>query len=790
MFYGTLSQTVDPLCERSACNCTKSNPYRWITATCVFDNKQVIELVPASLPNDLQVLEVANSRELRVAAGSFFKLRSLQLVRFRNIGRVIIKKEAFLRLLSPQLKLEVTDVGDIVVETQAFKAVSGPVSISLSHIPYVTIQKSAFAWYIDIVISHVPRLELHEYAFSMESPPQLGPHGPVNKIVMDTVIVSELPANVFATSAAELSIVNSEIRTVRANAFSAIQFNSVILRNTSLHHIENSALRLSTLINTLRMDTVRLHSLAMNAIQSGVSHLVIYNSKVYDVYEGAFNITVATVELGTNLFERLRPRSFVLKSWNRMIIENNTFKVLDDSAFCSPYHVSDESYFFRFTGNVILDIGKEALGFTPSTELDTKIENNVFANTCYCDITSWLRDKITGSDNIIERYFNTSMCHVNSVLAHCFGLSEGYVNIRNFTEFICGTDDKLLCEAIAQNDASVPAHIPGMTSDIFYDNGLDREKKVLGSIFIFVICSITIMMALSGLMWFRRNGYCTKARLLLLPSTESFLNIINRIFSRSHAAAGSAHSITRVSVHEYAELQAQKPSDTEDGIPSEDKATQTLPEELTQELLQTLREKLDDPENYSEARDMIEHLYDLIKVEESCNQNYTDSTLIELDDVEDEREGGNVYDVIKVPVKPKIFCVPKEKKSFVSVGTRAPSPDKLLPVALGCVDSRKRRPAIVCDYTEPKDRQLHLYSELGGGTPPPTPARPLSFLRSISETILPSPSILCDYTEPTDTAVHVYSELPNGMADRPLPNKPDQKKDDPGEGPSNLKSSS
>lgn len=756
----------------------------------MFDNKQVIELVQASVPADLQVLEIKNSRELRLTAGTFSKLRGLQLIRFQNIGRIVIKKEAFLRLLSPQLKLEVTDVGNIVVESQAFKSLSGPVSVSLSHIPYVTIQKLAFAWFIDIVISYIPRLELHEYAFSMESSAQLGPHGPVSKILMDTVIISELPANVFATSAAELSIVNSEVRTVRANAFSAIQFNSVIFQNTSLHHIETSALRLSTLIDTLRMDNVQIHSLAMNAIQSGVSHLVIYNSKIYDVYEGAFNITVATVDLSGNMFERLRPRSFVLKSWNRMIIENNTFKVLDDGAFCSPYHISDENYSFRFTGNLILDIGKEALGFAPSTELDTKIESNVFTNTCFCDISLWLRARITGSDNIIERYFNTSMCQVNSVLAHCFGLSEGFVNIRNFTELICGAEEKILCEAIAQNDASAPAHIPGITSDIFYDNGLEREKKVLGSIFIFVICSITIMMALSGLMWFRRNGYCTKARLLLLPSTESFLNIINRIFSRSHTAAGSAHSITRVSVHEYAELQAQKLSETEDGIISEDKATQTLPEELTQELLQTLREKLDDPENYSEARDMIEHLYDLIKVEESCNQNYTDSTLIQLDDVEDEREGGNVYDVIKVPVKPKIFCVPKEKKSFVSVGTRVPSPDKLLPIPLGFIDSRKQQPAVVCDYTEPKDRKLHLYSELGGGTPPPTPARPLSFLRSISETILPSPSILCDYIEPTDTTVHVYSELPNGMANRPLPNKPDQNKDDPGEGPSNSKSSS
>lgn len=128
-----------------------------------------------------------------MAAGTFSKLRGLQLVRLHNIGRVIIKKEAFLRLSSPQLKLEVTDVGDILVESQAFKSLTGPVSVSLSHIPYVTIQKSAFAWFIDIVINHIPRLELHEYAFSMESSAQLGPHGPVSKVRFSFVKLEHSP---------------------------------------------------------------------------------------------------------------------------------------------------------------------------------------------------------------------------------------------------------------------------------------------------------------------------------------------------------------------------------------------------------------------------------------------------------------------------------------------------------------------------------------------------------------------------------------------------------------------
>lgn len=469
-----------------------------------------------------------------------------------------------------------------------------------------------------------------------------------------------------------------------------------------------------------------------------------------------------------------------------MIVENNTFKHMRSNAIQCAWNTASDIESkrspptFTFVKNFLVDVETDVLAFSSVNELDVTIDNNFFMQTCLCEIHSKLNEIMNVTDQMLETFYDTSMCHLDSFFARCFSLPVGYINMHNFSDLVCGAN-KIKCEEVIQSDAAIPPHIPGLTSDILHERrGLDRERRVIFSIFVFVICGMTVMMLFSGFMWLRRNGYCTKARLLLLPSTNSLLNIVTRLITRSRGTTGSAHSISRTSIHEYAELHGQKGIEiSEDEVELEDKATQTLPEELTQELLQSLRDKLDDPENYSEARDMIEHLYDLIKVEESCNQNYQTSVNL---DIEDERVGGNVYDVIQPTAKVKTNKVPRGKKSLVSVGTRAPSPDKLLPITLSNGEPKKR-PAIICEYIEPKDKQPHLYAELPE-VPPLEPTRPLSFIRMFGENVFFPSSVLCDYNEPTDATVHVYSELPNGMANRPLPSKPDQGQDDPGEGPS------
>lgn len=51
-------------------------------------------------------------------------------------------------------------------------------------------------------------------------------------------------------------------------------------------------------------------------------------------------------------------------------------------------------------------------------------------------------------------------------------------------------------------------------------------------------------------------------------------------------------------------------------IQNENKLNENLPNELTHDLLQTLREKLNDPQSYHDAREMIERLYDHFLIEE------------------------------------------------------------------------------------------------------------------------------------------------------------------------------
>lgn len=447
------------------------------------------------------------------------------------------------------------------------------------------------------------------------------------------------------------------------------------------------------------------------------------------------------------MFNKISSRGCTFREITSLTIERNRFNILHDAAFVLPEGESGQLINLTFKDNSLGDLGKRVLDFSRGKQTDPHVKNNGFDFQCQCEenTKSWLKEKLNGSDKVIELFYSTSLCQTNFDLARCFDIPNGSFMMHNFTETACDADGQYNCPEVVQSDSDIPPY-SGMTPGNPFDISLERERKVLWTIFIFVVSGIVVMLFFSGFMYLRRNGYCTKARLLLLPSAESLLNIISRIFIRSSSSSAPP---TRASPHEYAELQqAQKQlaESTEDDISIEDKATQTLPEELTQELLQSLRDKLDDPENYSEARDMIEHLYDLIKVEESCNQN-SDFISIQLEELEDVREGENIYDIIQPKVKTKTRS--KEKKSLISVGTRAPSPDKLLPLSL-----TKRKAAVVCDYQEPKDRQMHVYQELPANQP--------------------SASVLCEYMEPSDTKPHVYQELPSvqSLANRPLPSKP------------------
>ena len=560
--------------------------------------------------------------------------------------------------------------------------------------------------------------------------------------------------------------------------------------------------------------------------------------RLTDVLGSAMEVTAATVSFINNTFENIFARGFVLKSWNKLVIENNTFRSLEKDAVQTPIESIPgvPAYEFSFVGNEIEKVNPGSLKFAVTalesgSGIKASVADNRFTQVCHCKLMSWLQQMVTAGKDTLDEIFNTSLCTVDVLLARCFNVPQGFVNMRNYTDLMCNAGDTIQCEE-SKGESAVGVVRNGSIDD----EEDDRDKKVLGLIFVVVVSAMLVILMTTGFMWLRRKGYCVQARLMILPTTTSCLTMFSTLFQgMGTGGLVTARSISRLSMHEYTELQQQQQQkqQADDGsegdvehVPCEDKWTQTLPEELTQELLQSLREKLDDPENYSEARDMIEHLYDLIKVEESCNNNNMPSTSRNIEAYDDEDED-NLYDVIQVPSSPsRVRQSSRSKKNTTtcSVGTRAPSPDKLLPYSQVL---KNRQPAVVCEYVEPRDREQHLYTELPGGGPPPvplppstlpncsdsnkSPTRPLSFLRALGESLMPrmsatvgskpqqATSLLCEYTEPTDAAVHVYTEVSpastmkcsNKMANRPLPDKPDdqetatrRQEEDPGEGTS------
>lgn len=457
-------------------------------------------------------------------------------------------------------------------------------------------------------------------------------------------------------------------------------------------------------------------------------------------------MSTAFLRLTGNAFRKLGRHAFAIQSWNSIVIDRNEFESLKQDTFLTPFFkVENVTNEFVFSDNVVNATEVQALSFVPNDpELEVIIRNNTFQEPCHCHLESWI---LTLSSEKWKNFYDTSKCRI-SEFGSCYDLEGDYMDMWNYTSVVCGAPPNSDCEMRRIGDFDFPAEL-----DL-----KDTEKTIIGVIFIGIASSVIIMLSIVSVLWLRRKGVFSTLHRCVTPSGPCCLWLCDS----SNLVTSS--SISRINIHEYAEIQYQMTEQHKQTILTmnggaeeevivfcEDKATQTLPEELTQELLQTLREKLDDPENYNEARNMIEHLYDLIKVEESCNNNNVSRTSLVLDDEEDEEEeeaeGDKIYDVIAKKPRKRSKKVRKMVSANVrTTGTRAPSPDKLSPVAFNMP-----RATVVTEYAEPRDRKSNEYCELPGSR----------------DAVIPDVLAV-----PSKGTSHLYAVPFARMANRPLPSAP------------------
>lgn len=500
--------------------------------------------------------------------------------------------------------------------------------------------------------------------------------------------------------------------------------------------------------------------------------------------------TTVRIHLLNNVFLRVKEKGITLRSWTLAIIENNTFRDLDSEAINVP-RPGDGAITNRrtlyFVGNILEGLRERSLRLDAAEDIEFVVKENIVIRPCHCDWREYLKTFIGSSTSrFVDAMFSESYCTINSVIAQCFKYSENFMRAANFTEQVCNTSDTIVCLQRAETGEQSTTENPNIVKaiGILNEQKEDRERKVIGAVVAVALGGVLVMTLLSLCMWFNRKGKL-RTECLISSVGNTLLSALSRLtISNDLVRSTSAHSITRVPIHEYAEVGPQKllPGEADENIyECEDKATQTLPEELTQELVQSLREKLNDPENYKEARNMIEHLYDLIKVEECCNNNVLNEEFGDINLANNEPgESENVYDVIKPDTRQRIRRCDKSFKTLAHKGTRVPSPDKLSPQtfttsSFSSSPRESRRDAVVAvaaanpsitEYMEPSDRRSYIYTELL-----------YDQCTSLADEKRSNLGIdmLTEYKEPRDFKVPIYSELAD-IVHRPLPTAPTDNK--------------
>ncbi|KAI8430608.1 hypothetical protein MSG28_000821 [Choristoneura fumiferana] len=710
-----------------------------------------------------------------------------------------------LNVISVYLEIEKCDV--LRIEERTFSNIKGPLSVTIRDSDFVAVEGPAFSWLLTMSISNVQQLQLNSGAFMLDpSAANVGVHGPGMTIELKNITISELPEQTFGSSAAAITMEKVDVQALRSRSFSANTYNTVMAINCSFYLIESKAFAQKSLINNLHFYGCKIHQFATNALQSAVASLNISHSRFENINTGAIHATVVAVVIQDSEFNNFMERGFEISSWNKILFERNTFDELSTNAIVAPGGTIHELVFVE---NEIETAKPESLQFIghayANSAKNVVYKDNYFGQPCHCNITPWLEKALGTSSG--EVFTTESYCTVDEFFARCFNVPEQNMLFKKFIDGVCNEETSIKCEPYKSKTEGITIEIknprfPHKSKD--QSSLSDRNKKVIGIVIVTAVGCAIIAMFISFIRWMRRKGYCVTVKNFLISSNSSCGSLCDRLCSCGMTnGLDNARSISQLSVNEYSErhrLNEPRAQDlvqettlpnmyTEQVLPTEDKTTQTLPEELTKELLENLKEKLEDPDNYVEAREMIEHLYELIKVEESCNTNTP--TLLAADE--------NIYELPFQNTTPRIG---KNKKQMISVGTRAPSLDKLLPLS-----PYNRQTALAHEYFEPKDFAVHLYAEIANcdkdkkssiGIMPdvvgeqPVPRGP--YLRAVRDKLhisasppMPSKSLcsLAGSPQHTSTIKSNKSTASNSsgkMVNRPLPEKP--KTLDPGEGTS------
>ncbi|XP_059094516.1 uncharacterized protein LOC131889437 [Tigriopus californicus] len=405
---------------QSACQVIQQN------ATC---RDLDLVLTIKSLPRSLRVLTISQARQLTLASGSIRPLHGL-LIEIVDVARVDLEHESIALAEGDSLiTLNVRQGQWLRIPPRSVLGRDGMFHLDLDQIRAVDIASKAFDKLNRVRIESVEQLTLAVSALK-PSEQSFGPQG--SSMALVKVGMPVLPSHCFA-STDSIAILDSTIGEIAMDALAGIQYQSVLFSGCEINRVQSGAFSEQTLISSLNFKDCTITSLSERSILSAISTFSLENSRITSFGESGLLSQAAKVILHGNHFNTLSKGAISFSSWSSVAITSNQIQFMDSGALLGLSSANEDKS-FEFSNNSIAYANQGAL------ELQgIALDNDSFAHThflvdCDCDIHTWL-DLVCRNESLSRLVSRSSSCQVKLNERTCLNVETSIIPV--YVDLMC-----------------------------------------------------------------------------------------------------------------------------------------------------------------------------------------------------------------------------------------------------------------------------------------------------------------------------------------------------------------
>ena len=568
------------------------------------------------MPESLQWIEIKNASRVTLESGAVQAKKEKFQIHVQDAKYLIFKKRS-VSLLYPYSRVEVSafGIGEVKFDSLCVRGKGGRVNVNINSVQVMEISEKSFDILNSLTVSEVEILNLSPYSLKPNTPRSATD---LNVRFENVSLIPMIPTHTFSSSQS-IVISGCKIKEIGENAFSGIQFDEIRFSGCNIDRIHSKAFIPFSLVSALSFRHCQITSISESAIQSAITELEISNCKISSLSHNSLDCQVAKVRIDNNVFKTLVAKTFKISSWNDFSLSQNEIQFMDSEALFGIVKPGsgDVNITFNMSRNVIDYANRNALALQLPNNTQLLVEGNLFSRQCDCDIVQWL-DFLVGDSPLIlnsEVLRNSSFCSTPDYLQDCF-VGQTHILIENYLNKICRTVDGI--------DPEQDCRISPFWSMIEDQIQIDTNKGILLTILLAAIFLSLIVSICTLLRWI---VYMIQIRTRVKTTEEwNFTKIEEKqVFA------------TSPDTDHYEKLPLTEEEDIPDKEDDFVSATESLPETrddetknsekksgpiaarksatFYDEMIDLLKEKLDDPDNYATVADTKAQGQDAVNLE-------------------------------------------------------------------------------------------------------------------------------------------------------------------------------